>query len=211
MMRKSDRVVREILYRFYERNEPFMSQKSLAQACGLSMDTVNRLVTKLHRFHSINKKPLGFRVTDPNKILAYWAATRDLHKDIVYSTYSSDSMSEIEAGLPKEAVLTAFSGYKARFGAGPTSYDEVWAYADPREVERRFQKREVVRMNLFVLRPDSHLRRVAKDGAAPLAQIYVDFWQMGGSTADRYRVGLENQLGPRPAEALKILSHMDDG
>ena len=121
MMRKSDRVVREILYRFYERNEPFMSQKSLAQACRLSMDTVNRLVTKLHRFHSINKKPLGFRVTDPTKVLAYWAATRDLHKDIVYSTYSSDSMSEIEAGLPKEAVFTAFSGYKARFGAGPTS------------------------------------------------------------------------------------------
>ena len=65
--RKVDRVLREILHRVYERNEPFMSQKSLAQACELSMDTVNRLVAKLNQFRSIEKKPLGFRVADPKK------------------------------------------------------------------------------------------------------------------------------------------------
>ncbi len=37
-MSKGDSVLREVLYRIYERNEPFMSQKSLAQACEVSLE-----------------------------------------------------------------------------------------------------------------------------------------------------------------------------
>jgi len=208
-MKKINMILREILYRVYERNEGFMSQKALAETCRVSMDTVNRLVTKLHRFRSVEKKPLGFRVTDPKKILSYWASTRDLHKDIVYSTYSPDSTSEIESALPEGSVLTAFSGYRMRFGKGPTPYDEVYVYAPPREVEAMFPKREVERKNLFVLRSDPHLERVGKDGVAPLAQIYVDLWQIGGSAADRHLLELEKRMEPKPVEALKVLAKIN--
>ena len=205
-VKKVDRVLREILYRVYERNESFMSQKSLAQACGLSMDTVNRLVTKLNQFRAIEKKPLGFRVVDPKKIISYWASTRNLAGDVVYSTYSPDSVSKIESELPPGSIFTAYSGYRLKFNETPTHYEEIFVYADPDEVRRKFPESEVERRNLFVLRQDPHLGRVGKDGAATLAQLYIDLWQIGGATADRFILELEKRLEPRSVEALKMLA-----
>lgn len=203
MIKKIDWVLREILHRVYERNESFMSQKSLAQACGLSMDTVNRLVSKLNQFRAIEKKPFGFRVLDSKKVLLYWAATRNLARDVVYDTYSSDSELEIEAQMPKGTIFTAYSGYRRRFRTAPTDYDEVYVYADQDEVKRRFPASEVERRNVFVLAPDPHLKKVSRDGAAPLAQIYVDLWQVGGAVADKFIVELDKKLELAAAEALK--------
>lgn len=182
-----------------------MSQKALAQACGVSMDTVNRLVAKLNLFRSIEKKPLGFRVIEPKKILTYWATTRDLARDIIYSTYSANSVSEIERDMPPGSVFTMFSGYRLRFGETPTHYEEVYVYADQDTVKRKFPESPAERRNLFVLRPDPHLERTSKDGAAPLAQLYVDLWQLGGSPADRFILELEKKFKAKPIEALKAL------
>ena len=208
-MKKVNQVLREILYRVYERNESFMSQKSLAQACRLSMDTVNRLVAKLNQFRSIEKKPLGFRVTEPKKVLSYWASTRNLARDIIYSTYSPDSVSKIESEMPAGTISTAFSGYRLKFNKTPTHYEEVYVYADPDEVRRRFPESPAERKNVFVLRSDPHLARTSKDGAAPLAQIYVDLWQLGGSPADRFILELETKLEAKPVEALKALARKE--
>lgn len=205
-MKKINRVLREILYRVYEQNESFMSQKSLAQACELSMDTVNRVVAKLNQFHTIKKKPLGFRVVDPEKILTYWACTRNLASDISYSTYSPDSVTKIEDEMPRGTVFTAFSGYRRRFGKTPIHYEKVFVYADPEEVRRRFPESPAERKNVFVMRPDPHLAQTNKDGAAPLAQIYVDLWQLGGDPADRFLLELETKLRAKPIEALKVLA-----
>lgn len=205
-MKKVNRVLREILHRVYERNELFMSQKSLAQACELSMDTVNRVVAKLNQFRAIEKKPLGFRVTEPKKVLTYWASTRTLASDILYATHSPDSVPKIEGEMPRGAIFTAFSGYQRRFGKTPTHYEEVHVYADPDEVRRRFPESQAERKNVFVLKSDPHLTRTSKDGAAPLAQIYVDLWQLGGSPADRFILGLEEKLEAKPVEALKALA-----
>lgn len=206
MVRKTDRVLREILYRVYERNEPFMSQKSLAQACGLSMDTVNRLVAKLNQFRAIKKKPLGFRVINPKKVLSYWASTRNLARNIVYSTYSPDPVPKIEDELPPGSIFTAYSGYRLKFGRTPIHYEEVFVYADPDGVRRKFPESKVERRNLFVLRTDPHLGRVGKDRAVPLAQLYVDLWQIGGAKADRFILELEKRLEAKSVEALKALA-----
>jgi hypothetical protein len=205
MVKKIDWVLREILHRVYERNESFMSQKSLAQACELSMDTANRLVSKLNQFRAIGKKPFGFRVIDSRKVLLYWAATRNLAKNIAYSTYSPDSELEIESQMPREAIFTAYSGYRRRFGTTPTNYEEVYVYADPDEVRRRFPASEVERKNIFVLAPDPHLKKVNKEGAAPLAQIYVDLWQVGGAVADKFIAELNRKLELAAADALKAM------
>ena len=209
MIKKTDRVLREILHRVYERNEPFMSQKSLAQAYELSMDTVNRLVAKLNQFRSIEKKPLGFRVADPKKVLTYWASTRNLARDICYSTYSPDSVPKIEGEMPRGAIFTAFSGYRLKFNEMPTHYEEVYVYANPNDVKPKFPERPVERRNLFVLRPDPHLKRTSDGGAAPLAQLYVDLWQLGGSPADRFILELEKRLEAKPVEVLKALARKE--
>lgn len=206
MMKKLDRVLREILYRVYEHNEFFMSQKALAKTCRISMDTVNRLVAKLDQFRSIEKKPLGFRVIEPKKVLTYWAATRNLTRDIVYSTYSPDSVSEIENEMPPGSVFTMFSGYKLRFNETPIYYEKVYVYTNPDEAKRRFPESKAEKRNLFVLRQDPHLERTSKNKAATLAQLYVDLWQLGGSPADRFILELDTKLAAKPVEALKELA-----
>lgn len=205
-MKKVNQVLREILYRVYERDESFMSQKSLAHACGLSMDTVNRVVAKLNQFRAIEKKPLGFRVIEPKKVLTYWATTRNLTKDILYSTYSPDSVPKIEGDMPRGTVFTAFSGYQRRFGNVPTHYDEVFVYADLDEVRRRFPESHAEKRDVFVLRSDPHLVRTSKDGVPPLAQIYVDLWQLGGGPANRFILELEKKFAAKPVEALRMLA-----
>ena len=67
-MKKNQRVLREMLYRTYERGERFMSQKTLAHVCGLSLGTVNPLVSKLEQIGAIEKKPMGFRITDARRV-----------------------------------------------------------------------------------------------------------------------------------------------
>lgn len=205
-MKKANLILRDILYRIYERDIHFMSQRSLAESCDLSSETVNRLVSKLHQFRAIRKKPQGFRVVDPRKVLHYWSAIRDLHEDIVWSAQLGSSMEELESELPEGSVLTAYSGYRMRFEDVPVPYNKVYTYASHEEVRRRFPKSKTEGGNLVVLEPDSHIEQVSEDGAAPLAQIYVDLWQIGTSGADRYRRKLEKELEPRPLEILKDLA-----
>ncbi len=77
---------------------------------------------------------------------------------------------------------------------------------DAAEVRRRFPENPAERKNVFVMRPDPHLAQTSKDGAAPLAQIYVDLWQLGGDPADRFLLELETKLRAKPIEALKVLA-----
>ena len=207
-VKKTDRVLREILYRVYERNESFMSQKSLAQACETSMDTVNRVVNKLNRFRSIEKKPFGFRVTNAKKILTYWAGARNLARDVTYSTYSPDSVEEMEREFSR-GVFTAYSGYKLKFEEIPVHYEGVYVYADAEEARRRFPESKALKRNLFVLSPDPHLERVSEKGSVPLAQLYVDLWQIGGATADRFLLEIDHQIELKSAEALKALARRE--
>jgi hypothetical protein len=204
-MKKNVRVLREILYRVYDRGDFFMTQKSLAEACETSMDTVNRLVARLSQFRAIEKKPFGFRVSEPKKVLMFWAATRNLVSDISYSTYSPDSVVEIEQGMPEKTVFTAFSGFQRKFGRGPIGYEEVYVYSDPEEVKRRFPESRAIKTNIYVMRSDPHLTKTSSDGVPPLAQLYVDLWQIGGSPADRYLLDLDQSLEAKPVEAFKRL------
>lgn len=192
-MKKWGWVLREILFRLYERGEWFMSQKALARACELSLGIVNPIVAKLERFGAIEKKPLGFRVIDPRKTLLYWASTRNLAKDVIYSTGSPLTAPKIEAQMPAGAILTGCSGYRLRFGEAPIDCDEVYVYANPREVRRRFPERVTLRKNIFVLNSDPHLERRSEGGVAPLAQLYVDLWQLGGP-ANKFIEELDRKL-----------------
>lgn len=205
-MKKSNLILREILHKVYEKNENFMSQKSVAENCKTSSETVNRLVTKLNRIKAIEKKPQGFRVTKPQKILQYWAAIRDLHKDILWSTKSAYSMREIETELPKKSILTAYSGYRKKFRKKPFPYKKVYAYSDPKKVKKRFSESKKPGGNLIILKKDAHLEKVSNEQTPPLPQIYVDLWQIGTNSAERYQEKIEKELTPKPVELLRNLA-----
>ncbi|MEM2878773.1 MAG: hypothetical protein QXG10_04455 [Candidatus Hadarchaeales archaeon] len=201
-MGRKNIVFREILYRVIEKDEWYMTQKSIAETCKVSLDTANKVVKTLHNFKAVEKKPLGFRVVNLQKLLTYWACTRNMYKDITYVTYSPDPASKIERDLPKDAIFTAFSGYARKFAEAP-AYNEVYIYADSGAVKRMYPKKDVSRPNIIVLAPDPHLRALSEDGVAPLPQIYVDLWQIGSPKAERILVDLDRVLKTKPIEKFR--------
>jgi len=200
-MRKIDRVFREILHRFYTKGERFFNQKGLSEVCRISLGTINPFINRLEGFGAIERKPQGFRLIDPKRALISWAVTRDLAKDITYTTFVPTSPWELETKLPRGSVLTAYSGFRARLGSTPAEYRQVFAYADEEEMRRAFKPTMRERRNLVVLQPDEHLKRLSSDGVAPLVQLYVDLWQLG-KPASRFVEELEKELSPAPERAL---------
>jgi DNA-binding transcriptional MocR family regulator len=190
------------LNRFYTKGERFFNQKGLAQTCGLSLGTINPVIARLEQFGAIERRPLGFRLIDPKRALLYWAVTRDLANDIAYNTFAATPVHELETQMPPGSILTAYSGFRARFGTTPADYDTVFVYANPAAIERMFKPTQRKKRNLFVLVPDDHLKRLSEGGVAPLVQIYVDLWQLG-ALASRFVEELERELVTAPTRALE--------
>jgi len=200
---KKNLVFREILYRVLEKDEWTMTQKSISETCNVSLDTVHKVVWTLSNFRAVEKKPLGFRVTNVFKVLQYWACTRNLHNDIVFTTYVPEPPSRIEEDMPEGAIFTGFSGYYHRFPDKTKDYSEVVVYADADLVGQRFKKKNVTRPNIIVLKTDAHLRKVSEENVAPLAQIYADLWQLGSSQSERLLVEFDSRLRMKPIEKFK--------
>lgn len=199
--RKIDRILRETLNRFYTKGERFFNQKGLSKTCKLSLGTINPVITRLEELGALERKPLGFRLIDPKRALLYWAITRELAKDVTYTTFVPRAAEELEAELPRGSISTAYSGFRARLGHTPADYEQVFVYGDADELRRVFRPTRREKRNLFVLTPDEHLTRLSEGGVAPLVQIYVDLWQLGAA-ASRFVEELERELAPAPTRAL---------
>lgn len=168
------------------------------------------MITRLEQFGAIERKPLGFRLIDPKRALLYWAVTRDLARDIAYSTFVAAAVDELERELPPGSILTAYSGFRARFGVAPADYECVFVYASLEEVKRRFKPTQREKRNLFVLTPDEHLKRLSEEGIAPLPQLYVDLWQLG-ALASRFVEELDRRLAPAAVRALEEVARGLEG
>jgi hypothetical protein len=201
-MKKIDRIYREVLHHHYTSGARFFNQKALARACRLSLGTVNPVITKLEQIGAIERKPLGFRLIDPRRLLLYWAATRDLSKDVLYTTFSPSRLTEIEQALAQRGVLTAYSAYRRLMRRVPVDYSQVFVYANPEAVERAFKPSARRKHNIIVLTPDEHLLRLSSNGCAPLVQVYVDLWQLG-SPASRLVEELDREIATAPARAIE--------
>ncbi len=203
--RKIDRILRETLNRFYTKGERFFNQKGLSKTCGLSLGTINPVITRLEELGALERKPLGFRLIDPKRALLYWAITRELSKDVAYATFVPRAAEKLEAELPRGAILTAYSGFRAKLGRTPADYEQVFVYADADEVRRMFRPTQREKRNLFALASDEHLTRMSEGGVAPLVQVYVDLWQLG-APASRFVEELERELAPAPTRALEEIA-----
>ncbi len=177
-MKRWERVLRQILYLFYEENIRFMNQKSVAESCGVSLGTVNPVMQKLDRIGAIEKKPLGFRVIDVGRILLFWANNRDLDEDVVSRISTSTTIDKIEKNVPAGSLLTAYSAFKIKFGETVERYREVHVYGDAVEIKKKFEAHHGTN-TIVVLKQDEHLSKISGKGVVPVGQVYVDLWQLG--------------------------------
>ncbi len=188
-MKKYERVYREILFRTLESGEHFFKQIALAGRCKTSIGNVHKALRPLEQMNCIEKKPMGFAVINPKKILLYWASARNLERDIIYKTHVRGTVHETEKGMPP-VIFTAYSGYKFRFNSTPSDYSEVLVYGERKGIEERFPQSHG-KPNLIVLKPDLHLETFRQ---APVAQIFVDLWNLNTWYADDFVKALDKKI-----------------
>lgn len=201
-MKKEERVLRQILYQYYELDTRFTNQKALAEICGISLGTVHPIVDRLTKLGAIEKKPLGFRITDPVRVLLYWANVRNLHGDISGKIETSLSTSRVEAELPSSSVMTAYSALKRKIGDIAREYKEVYTYGSITKIKQTLKEFPGHTTLVIVLKPDDHLLKISQDGVAPLGQIYVDLWQLG-NPAKPYISFLEKKMKSQEMATLR--------
>ncbi len=176
---------------FYSEGERFFTQSQLCSVCSVSPGAVCRLVGWLEQIGAVERRPQGFRLVDPHKILISWAVKRNLMEDVKYCTHVP-SIAHAEELLSKKVVFTAHSAYKRIFREDP-GYDRLFVYGRPSEVKQMFPSRRG-RRNLFVLPLDEHLSQLSEGGKVPLVQLYVDLWQLGATKLlERVELELEQR------------------
>lgn len=189
-MKKSELVYREMLYQAIEKKSTRLTQLQLSKELSISLSTVNLALSKLRKMNAIKVNQRSFDIIDARKILYHWACIRDVEKDIVLKTRAEEPIRKIESQMPSDAIFTAFSAYKLRFGEAPADYSEVYVYGDENEIRKRFGKNEK-EPNLFVLRNED-AGRYGK--IATIAQTYVDLWNLKEWYAKEYLKALEGKI-----------------
>ncbi len=195
-MKKSDFLYRELLYGVLEEKKTVFTQLSLSQTLGISLSTTNLALRPLGKIGAVSIGHQGFRVTDAEKIAAYWSGRRNLAGDVIYKTRADLQVSEIEKSVPGGTIYAAYSAYKLRFNDVPADYSEVYVYAGSPvldELRLRFPPRKGP-PNVFVLASDQHLSRLCLDGISPLGQVYVDLWNLGEWYATDFLRALRERL-----------------
>ncbi|MHA1271105.1 MAG: hypothetical protein ACTSPY_15030 [Candidatus Helarchaeota archaeon] len=194
-MKKIERVYRELLSQFFEYKINKFTQKNIATKCNIAISTVNYALNPIQRMNAIEKRLRSFTIINPSKIIIYWASIRNLPKDIIYSTYVSKTIIEIESEIPHESLYTAYSCYKFKYKLVPTDYSEVYIYSKELEkIKNRFPKIKKMKPNLYVLQSDSHLELVSKKNLVPDNQLFVDLWNINTWYAEEFLKELRRKL-----------------
>lgn len=195
-MKKIELVYREILYRAIEKKETSFTQSELSKKLGISLSIVNLAVKKLEALGAVKIMQRSFKVLDLKKIIFFWASVRNLWKDVIFKVRVEIPVREIERIMPN-IIFTAYSAYKLKFKDVPADYSEVYIYADNEETEK-IKKRLInfktseKNPNLFILKKDQALSSY-KD--IPIAQIFVDLWNLKEWYSKEFINALEKRIG----------------
>ena len=191
-MSKKEIIWREILSQALEKKQYRFTQKELAQKFKFSLSTVFNAL-KIPRFTgAVKVSGRFFTVTDKQKFLAIWSTHRQLTKDIIYQTRVDLPVQKIEGELPAEVIPTAYTAFRLKFKEAPADYDKVYVYAeDLEQIKKRFPFKEGI-PNLIILMADKFLKNYGS--LAPLAQIYVDLWNLSEWYASDFLAALKEKI-----------------
>lgn len=191
-MKKIELIWREILTTALENRQTYFSQKELAQKFKLSTSVVFHALKKPRSLGAIKVGGRGFELVDFEKLLFLWATERNLKKEIVYQTFANLPILEIEGLMPAEVTPTAYTAYRFLFKETPADYNKVYFYTtELSSLKERFPENHRQEPNIFVLKPDPWLKNYP---ALPLAQIFVDLWNLADWYAKEYQTNLLEKI-----------------
>ncbi len=194
-MKNIELILRELLYRAFEKNEFSLTQSELSKKLNISLSAINLSIKKLASIGALKLSQRSFSIIDIKKILYYWASIRNLEKDVVFKIRIEASVREIERAMPN-IIFTAYTAYKERFKNVPADYSEIYLYADEQELEiikKRISKFKTSQLNpnLFILKKDRTLTQYSQ---IPHSQIFVDLWNLKEWYAKEFLNALEVKL-----------------
>ncbi len=191
-MKVIEQVYREMLYQAIEKKRLTQTQLELSRTLKISISVINYALRPLRDMGAISVASRSFRITDLEKILYHWANIRNMKKDIIYSTRTEMTVSDIEKNMPADVAYAAYSAYKFAFGTPPADYSEVYIYAhDISEIKKRFPVSKNT-PNLFVLKADRNLNKYGK--ITTIAQTFADLWNIKEWYAKDFLKALEAKI-----------------
>ncbi len=191
-MLKKEIIWREILYQALEKKQFKFTQKELAQKFKFSLSTVFNALKIPRSSGAIKVSGRFFNVINKQKFLSIWGTHRNLLKDIIYQTRVNLPIQKIEGELPADVVPTAYTAYRLKFQDAPADYDKVYVYAKNLEqIKKRFPVKKGL-PNLIVLKADVFLKNYGN--LPPLAQIYVDLWNLNEWYASDFLKSLQDKI-----------------
>jgi len=192
-MKRVERVYCEILDKLLYQKIHVFTQRQLSTDCQVSIGTVNYALSPLQQMGIIEKKQRSFSLLNPKKLLLYWASIRNLRNEIVYSTYTTKNVREIEHLMPS-CIFTAYTAYRYTYQVAPADYGEVYAYADEKLVKTRFPPDHSRPSNIFILKTDEYIEKKSRNGVAPVQLIYVDLWNLNTWYANEFLKDFDTKL-----------------
>jgi hypothetical protein len=190
MMKKFERIYRELLLNSLNQTA-LVRQEDIASKCMVSLGLVNKTVKKLEEAKAVEATRKGVRVLSPARLLNLWAAERNLNRDL-WRSFRLDPIMEVEKSLPKDVLITAFSGWHLTAKRKPAEYDRLYFYVTNKEnlsLWLNFRKGRIRKTNpnIFVLyADDTHLIRTSAKGVVCIPQIYVDIYSINGPEAQPF-------------------------
>lgn len=177
-MLKKEIIWREILHKTLHKDSPKFQQQDLAKKFEVSLSTVHNALKVPRKTGAVQRQGRFFILRDPEKMLYIWATFREPEKDIIYKTYVSGPVKEIEKLMPSTIVFGAYSAYALNFpqSPAPADYDKVYVYTKKRdlpEIKKRFPVQKGS-PNLFVLEADKFLKNYGETTSP--SQTFADIW-----------------------------------
>ncbi len=191
-MKKIEIIWRHLLYQVWEKEENHFVQKKLAKQFGFSLSTISQALKAPRKMGAVRVSSRFFTLSDPEKLLYYWASVRNLEKEVVYRTKVNLPILEIEGQMPARVIFGGYSAYRLKFGLCPADYDKVIIYSqDSKALKKRFPLDKGY-PNLWVLKADPFLKNYGQ--ITPLAQIFVDLWNLPDWYAKEFINNLREKL-----------------
>ena len=170
------------------------TQKGLADFFGYSVSTINHALIVPTQIGAIRKESKFFILENFQKLLYYWASTRNLEKDVIYKTHCPVIIKEIEGLIPAEGIFACYSAASRIFDEPPADYSKVYFYLDEQSIEKAKQRfpRMKGQENVFVLKASSALKGYGQITTLP--QTFVDIWNLKDWYGQDFTKAIENKI-----------------
>lgn len=193
MLTKQERVWRHLLASGEQGRWRWPGLAALGSELGIATSTIHRALAYPTEIGAVTVEPSGgFTVSDAGRLLLYWAAHRNLRKDITrkfrtalpvleVTRIISEAAGSESASRPAPPVLGGFSALVTAMGKNTIAdYTTVMVYGEPEGIpEDRAGDTEVI-----VLQPDPLLGNYGR--FTTLAQSWADLFNLPGWQSSRF-------------------------